>query len=190
MRFIGEAKAMGRWFDVSAYRPGGPESRQVAIVFTDITEHKTAEEAIRQRDARIELFLNNATDYAVIICDREDRIIEWLGGAERITGWQAAEVHRKKVDVIFTPEDRAAGLPAAETAKAAETGRAEDTALAHTQGRFPLFRRGSGRPASQPEGRTSGIRQSVPRRDGTEVSPGSVNAGTRCCWRVCVTRWW
>ena len=37
MRFISEAKAMGRWFDVSAYRPGGPESRQVAIVFTDVT---------------------------------------------------------------------------------------------------------------------------------------------------------
>ena len=127
MRFLNEAKAMGRWYDVSAYRPGGPETRRVAILFTDITERKHAEEAIRQRDERIDLFLGNATDYAVIICDTEDRVVEWLGGAERITGWRADEVRGKPVDLIFTPQDRAAGVPAAETARAAETGRAENT---------------------------------------------------------------
>ena len=36
-RFVNEAKALDRWFDVSAYRVGGPESRKVAILFNDIT---------------------------------------------------------------------------------------------------------------------------------------------------------
>jgi PAS domain S-box-containing protein len=127
MRLTSEAKAMSRWYDVSAYRPGGPESRRVAILFTDITERKHAEEAIRQRDERIDLFLGNATDYAVIICDTEDRVVEWLGGAERITGWRPEEVRGKPVDFIFTVQDRAAGVPARETAKATQTGRAENT---------------------------------------------------------------
>ncbi|MDB5337147.1 MAG: luxQ 1 [Planctomycetaceae bacterium] len=127
MRFLSEAKAMGRWYEVSAYRSEGPESHRVAVLFTDVTERKHAAEAIRQRDERIQLFLDNATDYAVIICDSNDRVVEWLGGAERITGWPANEVQGKPVDLIFTSEDRAAGVPGVETARAAEVGRAENT---------------------------------------------------------------
>ena len=43
LRFTDEAKAMGRWFDVYAFRLGGAESRKVALLFTDITERKRAE---------------------------------------------------------------------------------------------------------------------------------------------------
>jgi PAS domain S-box-containing protein len=47
-RFVNEAKALGRWYDVSAYRIGGPESPKVAILFNDITERMRAEEALRK----------------------------------------------------------------------------------------------------------------------------------------------
>ncbi len=94
-------------------------------VARDITQRKHAEEAIRQRDERIQLFLGNATDYAVIICDSEDRIVEWLGGAERITGWRSDEVQGKLVDLIFTDQDREAGVPGKEAETAVKTGRAE-----------------------------------------------------------------
>lgn len=57
MRFITEAKAMGRWFDVSAYRPGGPESRQIAVLLNDITERKHAEDALRDADRRKDEFI-------------------------------------------------------------------------------------------------------------------------------------
>jgi PAS domain S-box-containing protein len=43
LRFTDEAKAMGRWFDVYAFRLGGSESRKVALLFTDITERRRAE---------------------------------------------------------------------------------------------------------------------------------------------------
>ena len=45
-RFIDHAKALNRWFDVSAYRIGEPESRRVAILFSDITERKRAEDEL------------------------------------------------------------------------------------------------------------------------------------------------
>jgi PAS domain S-box-containing protein len=52
--FENEAKAMGRHYDVFAYRIGGPESRKVAILFNDITERKAAAEKIRQLNIGLE----------------------------------------------------------------------------------------------------------------------------------------
>jgi PAS domain S-box-containing protein len=41
--FVNESKALNRWYDVSAYRVDGPDSRKVAVLFSDITEIKRAE---------------------------------------------------------------------------------------------------------------------------------------------------
>jgi len=51
-RFVNEAKALNRWYDVSAYRIGGSESRKVAILFSDITEARRATEALRESESR------------------------------------------------------------------------------------------------------------------------------------------
>ena len=52
IRLVNEAKAMGRWFDVSAYRLGGPESRKVGILFSDITARRRDEEALKEAEQR------------------------------------------------------------------------------------------------------------------------------------------
>jgi PAS domain S-box-containing protein len=51
--FIEGSAAMGRWFEVYAFRFGGPESRRVALLFTNITERKMIEEALRAREAQL-----------------------------------------------------------------------------------------------------------------------------------------
>jgi len=43
-RFMAPAAALGRYYDVSAFRVGGPESHQVGILFNDIGERHRAEE--------------------------------------------------------------------------------------------------------------------------------------------------
>ncbi|MEO5573306.1 MAG: EAL domain-containing protein [Gammaproteobacteria bacterium] len=48
VRFINEAKAMNRWFDLYAFRVGGEDSRKVAILFTNITAAKEADSALRE----------------------------------------------------------------------------------------------------------------------------------------------
>ncbi|HEY1402683.1 MAG TPA: PAS domain S-box protein [Pyrinomonadaceae bacterium] len=52
VRFESYAAALNRWFSVYALRVGEPENRQVAIVFSDITERKRAEEILRESEAR------------------------------------------------------------------------------------------------------------------------------------------
>ncbi len=52
--FVSEAKALGRWFDVAAFRFGGSESRKVAVLFTDITERKRRELELHQAVAAAE----------------------------------------------------------------------------------------------------------------------------------------
>jgi signal transduction histidine kinase/CheY-like chemotaxis protein len=47
-RFVEGSAALGRWFDVFASRVGGPGSRTVAILFSDVTERRRAE-AERER---------------------------------------------------------------------------------------------------------------------------------------------
>ncbi|MEI6949678.1 PAS domain-containing protein [Paraflavisolibacter sp. H34] len=49
-RFVDQAEALGRWFDVHAFRIEGEGNHKVGILFTDITERKKAEEALLQSE--------------------------------------------------------------------------------------------------------------------------------------------
>jgi len=140
----GEPFASGDMRVMVARQPGGPlEERFLDFVYQplrdaagavtgilaqgiDLTEHKRAQAELHRRDERLQLLLGNATDFAVIISDLEGRVLEWQGGAEHITGWTAEDMIGRPASVIFTPEERAAGVPEAEMAKAAQSGRAED----------------------------------------------------------------
>jgi signal transduction histidine kinase/ActR/RegA family two-component response regulator len=55
LRFENEAKALGRFYDVRAYRVGGPESRKVAILFSDITESRESQAKLRAQVERMNL---------------------------------------------------------------------------------------------------------------------------------------
>lgn len=54
-RFVNQASALGRWYDVSAYRIGGTESRKVAILFNDITTQKLNETQMLNLNHELEL---------------------------------------------------------------------------------------------------------------------------------------
>ncbi|WP_414660590.1 chemotaxis protein CheB [Horticoccus sp. 23ND18S-11] len=53
VRFINEAKALGRWFDVFAFRLGPAEHRHVAVLFRDITTLRNADAALRTAQAQL-----------------------------------------------------------------------------------------------------------------------------------------
>ncbi|HEU5136666.1 MAG TPA: ATP-binding protein [Steroidobacteraceae bacterium] len=55
LRFENEAKALGRHYEVCAYRVGGPASRKVGILFNDITERKISERKLRSQVERMSL---------------------------------------------------------------------------------------------------------------------------------------
>jgi len=56
--FEQDSPSLGRYFQVYAYRFGAPEDWQVAILFEDILPRRTAEERLRENEARFR-FLND-----------------------------------------------------------------------------------------------------------------------------------
>ncbi len=60
LRFVNEARALDRWYDVYAYRVGRPEDRQVAIIFNDISGHKKAEESLHKSSRTLKALSNSS----------------------------------------------------------------------------------------------------------------------------------
>ncbi|HTE43390.1 MAG TPA: ATP-binding protein [Steroidobacteraceae bacterium] len=56
-RFEEFAAQLGRWYDVYAFRVGSAESRQVAVLFSDVTPRVRDQEALRDADRRKDEFL-------------------------------------------------------------------------------------------------------------------------------------
>jgi PAS domain S-box-containing protein len=53
LRFEEHAPSMGRWFDVFAFRVGEPREHKVALLFSDVTQRRRAEQALREREAEL-----------------------------------------------------------------------------------------------------------------------------------------
>jgi two-component system CheB/CheR fusion protein len=109
LRFEGETKALGRCFDVCAYRIGEPEDRRVAILFNDITERKRAEEALKESAVH----LNRSQEVAHLgswELDLSRNELTWSDETYRIFGFQPQEF-RASYDAFLEavhPEDRGA----------------------------------------------------------------------------------
>ena len=53
-RFVERASALdNRWFEVHAFRVGEPDAHHVAVLFTDVTEAKRADDALRNFEVRL-----------------------------------------------------------------------------------------------------------------------------------------
>ena len=53
-RFVNQAKELNRWYDVYAFKIGSPESREVAIIFNDITKFKETENKLKEYQQTLE----------------------------------------------------------------------------------------------------------------------------------------
>jgi PAS domain S-box-containing protein len=56
------------------------------------------------------LLIEQAVEYAVILCDRQSRILSWNAGAERIFRKSRDDAIGTSLSDLFTPEDRSLGL--------------------------------------------------------------------------------
>ena len=81
---------------------------------------------MKTTEDRCRWLVEGAKSYAMILLDAEGRVQSWNAGAEQIIGWTEDEVVGRPADLIFTPEDCAAGVPAREIKTAAAEGRSLD----------------------------------------------------------------
>ena len=63
-------------------------------------------------------------DYAMFLTDVRGTILTWNKGVEELLGYSEEEFIGKDASIIFTPEDRAADVPATEMQRACEEGQA------------------------------------------------------------------
>jgi PAS domain S-box-containing protein len=77
-------------------------------------------------DEQLRLIVDSATDFAIFSTDLKGRVTTWNTGAAHLLGFAADEMIGQSMDIIFTPEDRAAGAPDQERGTALRDGRAED----------------------------------------------------------------
>jgi PAS domain S-box-containing protein len=108
------------------------QTRAAPITLTDgsmgqlaVTRDVTALARLQDSERSFELLVDSVTDYAIYMLDRNGRVVSWNSGARRIKGYEAGEIIGKHFECFYSPEDRAAGKPAAGLRKAALEGRAE-----------------------------------------------------------------
>lgn len=82
------------------------------------------EASVEKSHNQLSLIFENARDFAIFSTDLERRVTRWNPGAEHLLGFTKQEMIGKSADIIFTPEDREAGIPAKEQQMALTKGRA------------------------------------------------------------------
>jgi two-component system CheB/CheR fusion protein len=98
----------------------------VVLTFQDVTAWRQAESKARESEERLRLLVDSATDYAIFTVTESGCISSWNSGAQRMFGFTTEEAIGTGVEVLFTPEDRQAGVHRQELEQARRTGRAAD----------------------------------------------------------------
>jgi len=92
----------------------------------DQSQRRLTHKPILSSDELVALLEENVEDYALIVTDPDNRIINWSRGAEQVFGYKAEEVLGKDARIIFTPEDNSLLVPEQEFQSAKTYGRAAD----------------------------------------------------------------
>lgn len=96
------------------------------VFLRDISDRKRREDQLQQAETRYRLLIDGIQDYAIYMLDPTGHVVSWNAGAERMKGYQAAEIIGRHFACFFTPEDIARDKPGAELHTAMTTGRYEE----------------------------------------------------------------
>jgi PAS domain S-box-containing protein len=151
---------------VSPVRDAGGHVTHFIGVMTDVTERKQSEERLRESEERLRLMIESVKDYAILSLDVEGRVASWNRGAQRLFGYAEAEIVGRSAALLFTPEDRAAGVPEQELAAARRAERAEDDRWHQRKDGSRFFATGSITPVRDDDGQLRGFTKVA--RDMTE----------------------
>ena len=103
----------GRWYQMRLlpYRTLDDRIDGVVMTFHDISARHHAELQVQASEARLQLIVDSATEYAIITMNESGAIESWNSGAERTFGYTRDEVVGQAFSMLFTSEDQRAGTP-------------------------------------------------------------------------------
>ncbi len=104
VRFIDGSDAMNRWFDVYACRVGDEMSRQVALIFNDITERKRSEQALQESENKYRTLIEQASD-GIHTYDLQGNFIETNSKLCEMLGYTREELLRLNVEDFVPAEE-------------------------------------------------------------------------------------
>ncbi|MDO7833809.1 PAS domain S-box protein [Sphingobium sp. HBC34] len=96
-----------------------------AKVTRDLTQQRSAQEALRASEERFRMLVQSVTDYAIYMLDPVGTITSWNMGAERFKGYKTEEILGQNFARFYSDEDRLAGLPSRALHTAETEGRFE-----------------------------------------------------------------
>jgi PAS domain S-box-containing protein len=96
-----------------------------AKITRDLTERKLQDEALKVSEQQFRILVKGVTDYALYMLDPEGKVASWNSGAQRIKGYDEAEIVGQHFSKFYAEEERLAGEPEHNLAVARETGSVE-----------------------------------------------------------------
>ncbi|AIR91019.1 CheR family methyltransferase [Pseudomonas cremoricolorata] len=117
-----------RWYlaRLLPYRSSEQHIDGTVLTFIDISQSRAAEESLRLGEERMRLVAESTHDFAIILLDENGTITDWNTGAGLIFGHAKEEVIGRHYGLIFTQDDRRAGVPEQELHDAQLRGRGQD----------------------------------------------------------------
>jgi PAS domain S-box-containing protein len=98
----------------------------VVAAVRDATQGRALADARREAEERFRLLVESVSGLAIFTLDAEGRVSSWNVGAERLKGYERAEIVGQHFSVFYTQIDRDTHKPDRLLADALATGRAED----------------------------------------------------------------
>ncbi len=92
----------------------------------DVTKFEATQQLLRESEARYLAILDSTRTFAIIVTDPAGFVTHWNGGAHLILGWSPEDAVGKRIDMTFTEEDRALGIPDEMLTQARTDGRADN----------------------------------------------------------------
>ncbi|WP_159993177.1 PAS domain S-box protein [Roseomonas sp. 18066] len=134
MRFEHEAAALGRWFEVQAFRLQAGAAPEVGILFSDITVRRQAEAELRSREARWRSVFEGLQEGLIL-----GEALRDAGG--RVTDWRYLDVNPAWCAMTGRSAAEARGSRLLALFPSIETGWVEDVASALDSGGIVTFQR-------------------------------------------------
>jgi PAS domain S-box-containing protein len=140
-RFEVHVAQLALWMEAEAFPT--PERGRIAVLFSNVSARRQAEDALRKSQQRYRTIVEHAIDYAIFTISNDGSITSWPPGARAVFGWEAEEIIGQPSALTFTDADQAAGVPERELNQARARGKAPDVRWHVRKNGSLVFFRGS-----------------------------------------------